>query len=118
MHQCAPALSLVRPALEHFEPHVHQEIGEIGGLPRANPLAPAPPRLGSSFMHLGGKRRWMILAAAALVALALVAGAALASTGALTYRDCIANGGANGCAAPGHDSLDGAFGVAVSADGK
>src|SRR5205823_6154499 len=40
------------------------------------------------------------------------------TTGALNYKDCIANAGANGCAAPAHDSLGGATGVAVSADGK
>ena len=41
-----------------------------------------------------------------------------ATSGALTYKDCIANGGANGCAAPVHDSLGGAQGVAVSPDGN
>src|SRR5205823_3436907 len=43
---------------------------------------------------------------------------ALASTGALTYKGCIANGGAGGCVAPAHNSLGAANSVAVSADGK
>jgi sugar lactone lactonase YvrE len=38
--------------------------------------------------------------------------------GSLTYKDCIADAGANGCAAPHHDSLGGALGVAVSPDGE
>jgi DNA-binding beta-propeller fold protein YncE len=40
------------------------------------------------------------------------------TSGALTYKRCIANGGAKGCAAPTHDSLDGAQGVVVSPDGR
>jgi sugar lactone lactonase YvrE len=40
------------------------------------------------------------------------------ATGALTYRGCIANRGARGCKRPKHDSLGGAFDVAVSPDGK
>jgi DNA-binding beta-propeller fold protein YncE len=39
-------------------------------------------------------------------------------SGALTYRGCIANRGAYGCGKPKHDSLGGAFDVAVSPDGK
>jgi DNA-binding beta-propeller fold protein YncE len=38
--------------------------------------------------------------------------------GALTYGGCFANEGALGCEAPIHDSLDAAFGVAVSQDGR
>ncbi|MDX6638161.1 MAG: 6-phosphogluconolactonase [Solirubrobacterales bacterium] len=41
-----------------------------------------------------------------------------AADGSLTYEDCIANGGQNGCTAAGHDSLEGAEGVAVSRDGN
>ncbi len=41
-----------------------------------------------------------------------------AADGSLTYQDCIADGGLNGCATPAHDSLAGAQGVAVSRDGK
>jgi DNA-binding beta-propeller fold protein YncE len=40
------------------------------------------------------------------------------ATGSLTYQGCIANGGANGCAAAPQSSLDGPFGVAVSPDGR
>lgn len=39
------------------------------------------------------------------------------STGALTYAGCIANGGANDCDLPAHDSLADAYEVAVSPDG-
>jgi DNA-binding beta-propeller fold protein YncE len=38
--------------------------------------------------------------------------------GALRYRGCIANRGAHGCAKPKHDSLGGAFDLAMSPDGK
>ena len=67
-------------------------------------------------MHRGGARRYPI-AAAALAVLALIGGAALASTGALTYKGCIANAGFLRCTARAHDSLQGARGVAVSPDG-
>jgi sugar lactone lactonase YvrE len=40
------------------------------------------------------------------------------STGFLAYQGCIANGGADGCVDPLQDSLAGAFGVAVSPDGR
>ena len=40
------------------------------------------------------------------------------ANGALKYRGCIANRGAHGCAEPKHDSLGGAFDVAVSPDSK
>ena len=40
------------------------------------------------------------------------------ANGALKYRGCIANGGAHGCSKPKHDSLGGAFDVAVSPDGE
>ena len=40
------------------------------------------------------------------------------ANGALTYRGCVANRGAHGCGNPKHDSLGGAFDVAVSPDGK
>jgi sugar lactone lactonase YvrE len=40
-----------------------------------------------------------------------------APSGALAYRGCTANGGANGCRDPKHNSLGGAFDVAVSPDG-
>jgi DNA-binding beta-propeller fold protein YncE len=40
------------------------------------------------------------------------------ANGALRYRGCIANRGAHGCGTPKHDSLGGAFDVAVSPDGK
>ena len=39
------------------------------------------------------------------------------ANGALTYRGCVANRGAHGCGRPKHDSLGGAFDVAVSPDG-
>src|SRR3954447_9390073 len=39
------------------------------------------------------------------------------SNGALKYRGCIANRGAHGCARPKHDSLGGAFDLAVSPNG-
>ena len=40
------------------------------------------------------------------------------STGELRYRGCIADGGKHGCRRPNHDSLAGAFDVAVSPDGE
>jgi DNA-binding beta-propeller fold protein YncE len=40
------------------------------------------------------------------------------ATGALKYRGCIADRRAHGCGKPKHDSLGGAFDVAVSPDGK
>jgi DNA-binding beta-propeller fold protein YncE len=40
------------------------------------------------------------------------------ANGALRYRGCVANRGAHGCGRPKHDSLGGAFDVAVSPDGK
>jgi DNA-binding beta-propeller fold protein YncE len=40
------------------------------------------------------------------------------ANGALRYRGCVANRGAHGCGKPKHDSLGGAFDVAVSPDGK
>lgn len=40
-----------------------------------------------------------------------------ASTSALTYIDCIADAGANGCEPAAHESLDSAYGLAISADG-
>jgi DNA-binding beta-propeller fold protein YncE len=40
------------------------------------------------------------------------------ANGALRYRDCIANRGAHGCKRPKHDSLGGAYDLAVSPDGK
>ena len=40
------------------------------------------------------------------------------ATGSLSQLGCIANGGANGCDDPAKDSMAGARGVAVSADGK
>jgi len=40
------------------------------------------------------------------------------ANGALRYRGCIANRGAHGCGKPKHDSLGGAFDLAVSPDGK
>ena len=40
------------------------------------------------------------------------------SNGALKYRGCIANRGAHGCGKPKHDSLGGAYDVAVSPDGN
>lgn len=40
------------------------------------------------------------------------------SNGALKYRGCIANRGAHRCRRPKHDSLGGAFDVAVSPDGR
>jgi DNA-binding beta-propeller fold protein YncE len=40
------------------------------------------------------------------------------SDGSITYQGCIADGGAYGCIDPLHDSLDGAWGVAVSPDSK
>ena len=39
------------------------------------------------------------------------------ANGGLVYRGCIANRGAHGCVKPKHDSLGGAFDVAVSPDG-
>ncbi len=45
-------------------------------------------------------------------------GALTYKDGALTYKGCFANLGANGCADPRHDSLGGASGVAVSPEGK
>jgi DNA-binding beta-propeller fold protein YncE len=41
-----------------------------------------------------------------------------AANGALRYRDCVSNRGAHGCAKPKHDSLGGAFDVAISPDGR
>jgi sugar lactone lactonase YvrE len=70
--------------------------------------------------HCGGKnsRRVLALGAAAIVALALIAGVALAATGDLTPRGCIADvGDVAGCGTT-EQGLDGAFGVAVSPDGK
>jgi DNA-binding beta-propeller fold protein YncE len=69
-------------------------------------------------MHRGGLGRCTVLVTAAVAALALIATAALAGPGALTYRGCIANAGADGCTAPANDSLDGAVGVSVSPDGN
>jgi DNA-binding beta-propeller fold protein YncE len=40
------------------------------------------------------------------------------SSGLLGYQSCVADGGANGCVDPPQDSLDGAWGVAVSPDGR
>ncbi len=40
------------------------------------------------------------------------------ANGALRYHGCVANRGAHGCGKPKHDSLGGAFDVAVSPDGK
>ncbi len=42
----------------------------------------------------------------------------LSPSGALTYRGCVADRGARGCKKPRHDSLGGAFDVAVSPDGR
>lgn len=58
------------------------------------------------------------MAIAVLGALALTAGTGLASPGGLAFNGCIANGGANGCDAPAHDSLTKASAVAVSPDGN
>jgi DNA-binding beta-propeller fold protein YncE len=43
---------------------------------------------------------------------------AIESNGELRYRGCVADGGRHGCQDPTHDSLAGAFDVAVSRDGK
>lgn len=40
------------------------------------------------------------------------------ATGELRYRGCVANGGKHGCRRPNHNSLGGAFDVAVSPDGE
>ena len=40
------------------------------------------------------------------------------TNGGLTYRGCIANRGSHGCGKPKHDSLGGAFDVAVSPEGN
>jgi sugar lactone lactonase YvrE len=55
-----------------------------------------------------------VAVAAALLGLAA---AAIASTGALTYRGCIANNGADGCEKPGRNSLGNNVGLAISPDG-
>ncbi len=64
------------------------------------------------------RERVRLLAAAAVAALAVTVAASLAATGDLTYSDCIANGGAAGCATPAHDSLGAADAVAASPDSK
>jgi DNA-binding beta-propeller fold protein YncE len=56
------------------------------------------------------------LFSAAFLALA-GAGTTAASTGSLRYQGCIGNGGASGCGAPTHQSLNGPGDVAVSPDG-
>jgi DNA-binding beta-propeller fold protein YncE len=55
---------------------------------------------------------------ALLALLALAIGVSLAAQRGFDYQGCIADAGANGCAVPTHDSLDGADGIAVSPDGK
>jgi DNA-binding beta-propeller fold protein YncE len=59
-----------------------------------------------------------VLALAAAAGLLICAAVALASSGALTYKGCIANNGRNGCKAAKHNSLAGAISTAVSPDGK
>jgi DNA-binding beta-propeller fold protein YncE len=50
--------------------------------------------------------------------MALAAGVASAVTGQLTFQGCFADTNAAGCTVPAQAALNGAFGVAVSADGK
>ena len=58
------------------------------------------------------------LAVAGVVTAALaLAAAALAVTGSLTYRGCIANAGADGCEAPARDSFGNNLGLTVTPDG-
>jgi DNA-binding beta-propeller fold protein YncE len=60
-------------------------------------------------------RRRVLIAMTVAVALALAA-TALAATGSLTYRGCIANDGADGCRPPERASLGNNAGLAVSPD--
>lgn len=65
---------------------------------------------------MNGRRRQLIGLAVAIAVLAFAA-AALAASGSLTYRGCIANNGADGCAEPASNSLGNNVGLAVSPDG-
>src|SRR4051812_49379744 len=49
--------------------------------------------------------------------LLLLAAAALAATGTLTYSGCFANKGKHDCSKPAHNSLGNNVGLAVSPDG-
>ena len=62
------------------------------------------------------RRRQYVAAVIGVAALVLSAGA-LAATGSLSYRGCIANAGAEGCEAPRKDSLGNNLGLAISPDG-
>src|SRR4051812_24423275 len=62
-----------------------------------------------------GRQHLIGLAVAGLV-LALAA-AALAATGSLTYRGCIANDAGDGCTPARHPSLGNNVGMAISTDG-
>ena len=62
-------------------------------------------------------RRHLTIAATMVAVLALAA-AAVAASGSLTYRTCIANGGIDGCREPAHNSFGNNVGLAVSPDGR
>jgi DNA-binding beta-propeller fold protein YncE len=62
--------------------------------------------------------RWKLVWLAVACLVLTVAGTALAATGYLTYRGCIANDPESGCAAPRHPSLGNNVGLAVSPDGQ
>lgn len=62
------------------------------------------------------RRRSPVLAVLIAAVLGLAA-SALATTGSLTYKSCIANAGDDGCEAPARKSLGNSLGLAVSPDG-
>ena len=63
------------------------------------------------------RRARSIIALALGAALLLLAAAALAATGTLTYSGCFANKGKHDCSRPVHNSLGNNVGLAVSRDG-
>ncbi len=69
---------------------------------------------GADALALSRDGRWLYVAAYASDA---VTRFRLGSRGALAFRGCVADGGANNCAKLRHGSLDGAAGIAVSSGG-
>jgi len=63
------------------------------------------------------RRHRNLLGLAVVIALLALAAAAIASTGSLTYKGCIANNGADGCEKPRQNSLGNNVGMAMSPDG-
>ncbi len=63
-------------------------------------------------------RKPVWVAALAVCAIALAAGVASAVTGQLTFQGCFSDTAAAGCSVPAQAALDGAHGVAVSADDR